>query len=356
MNNHITYRQIIERLHENNLPHAVLELQNHTKVVISEKSGRVLGPFLTDDSESLFWTNGAFADPSGFRAFLDAGGHDFGGERMWIAPEIQYHIRDRFGVDNLYHLPAQVDPGQYVLSQSGPQQWHLQQDITLQTYNIASGEKCLHIERTFNPAPDPLRGLTSYPDLIGGVTFAGYEQTITLSEAQSDAITSQSWVLIEVNPGGEMLIPFTALVEVTDYLEPIDDSLQTIAANHVRLKITGQRRYKTGYKAASMTGRLAYVSRLDDELSCLIVRNFFNNPSTIYNEEPAHRPGFFGDSVHVYNDGGAIGGFGELECAGQTIGGTSGKAASTDQFLTWVYVGTPSKLGVISKILLGVDL
>jgi hypothetical protein len=86
------------------------------------------------------------------------------------------------------------------------------------------------------------------------------------------------------------------------------------------------------------------------------VRNFFNNPSTIYNEEPVERPGFFGDSVHVYNDSGALGGYGELECAGQTIGGVSGKLRMTDEFLMWLYVGTPGKLNAISQILLGVDL
>lgn len=356
MNNHITYQQVIERLRENNLRYAVLPLQNHIQIVISERSGRVLGPFLSEDGESIFWTRRAFADSGEFAAFIDSGGADLGGERLWIAPEIQYHIQDRRNLDGTYRLPAEVDPGHYELSQSGPQQWCLKQAITLQAYNVATGPKHLRIERFFDPAPDPLRALDRYAELVKGVQFAGYEQTVTLAETQADDITSQSWILIQVNPGGVMLIPFTAAVEVTDYYEPVNETLQTIRDRHVQLRITGQRRYKTGYKAASLTGRLGYFNRLDDGRAYLIVRNFFNNPSTIYNEEPADRPGFFGDSVHIYNDSGAIGGFGELECAGQTIGGTSGKQCVTDAFLTWLYVGTPQKLNAISQILLGVAL
>ena len=60
--------------------------------------------------------------------------------------------------------------------------------------------------------------------------------------------------------------------------------------------------------------------------------------------------------MHVYDDSGALGGFGELECAGQTIGGISGKLRMTDTFLTWLYVGTPRQINAISEILLGVSL
>lgn len=355
MNNRISYSQVIERLHEHSMPHAVLALQNNVKIVISEWSGRVLGPFLSEDSESVFWTNSALADAASFTAFRESGGIDLGGERMWIAPEIQYNVQDRNNFDGSYRLPAPVDPGQYALSQCGPRLWCLEQDITLQAYNVASGQKRLHIERMLNPAHDPLRGLSRYDELVDGVIFAGYEQTVTLSEAQTDAIASQSWLLIQVNPGGVALIPFTASPEATDYYEPVG-ALQSIQAHHVRLNITGQQRYKTGYKAACTTGRLGYFNRLAGGRAYLIVRCFFNNPSTIYAEEPAHRPGFLGDSIHVYNDSGALGGFGELECAGQTIGGPAGKPTMTDQFLVWLYVGPDAKIDAISRVLLGIEL
>jgi hypothetical protein len=126
-----------------------------------------------------------------------------------------------------------------------------------------------------------------------------------------------------------VVVPVSPRVELTEYLEPSDSSVER-RHDHVRVHITGDRRYKVGIKAAHLFGRLAYLTRLDDGRACLIVRNYFNDPSTPYIEEPPQTPGRWGDSVHIYNDGGALGGFGELECFGQTIGGDTDRTASSD--------------------------
>jgi hypothetical protein len=249
-----------------------------------------------------------------------------------------------------------VDPGAYVLEQPGPDRWHLALDATLEAYNLASGQKELHLERLIQRAEDPLRHVTGYHALIDGVRFAGYEQVVSLSEFKSDEIMSEAWSLIQLKPGGELLIPASPYVEYTDYYEPIDPSLQTIYPDHVRLKITGDRQYKVAYKAAHVFGRLGYLNRLDDGLAYLIVRNYFNNPSVPYAEEPAHSPGCRGHSIHVYNDNGMFGGFGELECNAQTIGGDTGRSASTDQMVLWLYVGPMAKIADIGLHLLGIDL
>ena len=167
---------------------------------------------------------------------------------------------------------------------------------------------------------------------------------------------SEAWSLIQLNPGGVMVIPASPRVEYTDYYEPVDDSLQTIFPDHVRLRITGDRQYKVGYKAAQVFGRLAYHNHLDDGQAYLIVRNFFNNPSAPYAEEPDHTPGCRGSSIHVYNDDGNAGGFGELECNAQTIGGETGRSSSTDQLVLWLYVGAPDKVKEIGLHLLGIEL
>ncbi len=65
-------------------------------------------------------------------------------------------------------------------------------------------------------------------------------------------------------------------------------------------------------------------------------------------------PGCNGHSVHVYNDGGGFGGFGELEVMGQTIGGETGRSASSDQFLLWMFVGPDPSIKRIARHLLGI--
>jgi hypothetical protein len=356
VNPHITYQQVIARLQENNLPYGELALQNGVRIVISQRSGRIFGPFLTEESESLFWLNPAFGDAGAFKAFLESGFWNIGGERMWISPEIQYNVTRRGDFDASYLTPPELDPGTYRLDQPAAGVWRLSQDMTLKTYNIASGDKRLHLENRICEIEDPLRKLKNYAALTAGVTFAGYEMSVTLSEGQLDDIQSETWILIQHNAGGDLIIPVLPGVEWRDYYEPVDETVHQVTPNYVRLKLTGTRRYKTGYKAAHVLGRLGYANRLDDGRMVLFVRNFFNNPSAPYVDEPDGAPGESGDSIHVYNDSGEMGGFGELEVHGQAIGGATGRSSSTDQFGLWLYVGQPEQISRIAQNLLGVAL
>jgi hypothetical protein len=152
---------------------------------------------------------------------------------------------------------------------------------------------------------------------------------------------------------GMVVVPVSPRVELTEYVEPSDSSVER-RHDHERVHITGDRRFKVGIKAAHLFGRLAYLTRLDDGRACLIVRNYSNNHSTPYIEEPTQTPGRWGNSVHIYNDGGALGGFGELECFGQTIGGDTNRTASSDPMILWLYVGPEEQIEDISLHLLGV--
>ena len=71
-----------------------------------------------------------------------------------------------------------------------------------------------------------------------------------------------------------------------------------------------------------------------------------------YVEEPDRSPGQQGDSIHIYNDNGGLGGFGELECHGQAIGGLTGRSTSVDQMVLWLYVGAADKVTEIAAHLL----
>jgi hypothetical protein len=352
----ITYRQVVARLEESALPYGILTLQQGASIVISQRGGRILGPFLTPDSESILWINDVFTSPDAFKKFLDSNHWNLGGERVWMAPELQYAVPDRNNFWGSYTLSPQVDPGHYILEQVKSGQWRLSQDMNLDVYTSTTSRKELHLERLISIAEDPLRKLSNYVDLVDGITFFGYEQRMTLSETRHDDLLSQTWSLVQLNPGGMLLISALPTVEYTCYYEPVDDNIHSIHNNYVRLKITGDRRYKLGYKAVHILGRLAYFNHLNNDRAYLIVRNFFNNPSAPYPDEPYHLPGHQGDSVHIYNDDGGLGGFGELECQGQAIGGETGKSVITDQMVLWFYIGAPDKVKELVKHLIGVEL
>ena len=354
MNNNITRRQILARLEENDLAYSVLNLQDGLSVVVSEYGGRIFGPFLNETGPSLTWMNQAFQDTVAFERFLAAGDWNLGGERVWIAPEIQYNIRDRQDFWGSYTLPRQVDPGNYRLG-ACRDQCEMSMSLELECFNISSGTKALELARTIRAVDNPLRFTDQFRELMRNVKYCGFEHTLQLAEASTDDKLSESWVLLQLNPGGQLYIPISPLARVTEYYDPTDDKVCNRFDHFLRLEITGDRKYKIGVDAAGVNGRMAYINRLDKDTGYALVRNFFNNPSSVYAEEPHTRPGLKGNSVHVYNDSGRLGGFGEMECNGQTIGGTTGRSVSVDQMALWVFVGPLERIHEIVLYLTGID-
>ncbi len=355
MDNKIDFRTMIARLEENKLSYGILPLQNGMKAIISQRGGRIFGPFI-DEGPSLFWVNKGFAEPEAFKEFLHSGHWNLGGDRIWIAPEVQYNASDRKDFFGTFHLPEEMDPGHYTLEQTDKGQWRLHQNFMMEAHSLANGKKDLTIDRIIQPVEDPLRNLKNYHDLIRDVQYAGYEQNITLTESRLDDIVSETWSLIQLNPGGRLVISSTPCVEVHDYYRPIDDTLMTLYPHYVNLKITGDRQYKVGFKSPHLFGRIGYFNTWEGNQSYLVVRNFFNNPSGAYTEEIDRIPGVHGFSIHVYNDDGGLGGFGELECNEQAIGSYSGRSESNDQLVLWIYIGETSQVKTIGLNLLGVEI
>ena len=351
----VTRTQIIARLEEHHIPCAELSLQNGVTLLISQLGGRAYGPFLSPTSESLYWVPPVFSDARAFADYL-AGGWNYGGERFWVAPEIQYIIRDRNDYFGSMFIPPSMDPGAWKLEKAGDYCWRLIQDLTLEAYNLASGRKSLRLEVTFSPAQNPLRHLGSEAELMEGVTYAGYEQAMLLREDTRDDILSAAWNLVMLKPGGEIFIPCTPRAEATRYKGDLDPRVLRIYPHYTRLQITGRQMYKVGFKAAHTFGRMAYLSNKEETDGYLLIRSFSAHPSSEYPEEPPHMPGRRGDVIHVYNDDGNFGDMGEMECNGQTIGGPTGRSESLDTLALYLFVGPKDRLQAILLELLGVEL
>ena len=111
---------------------------------------------------------------------MDAGDWNIGGERLWIALEIQYSVRNRSDFWRTIFWPNRSIRGITYLS-SRRRAAAPSQDMTLEAFNVASGQKELQLEPLIRRAENPLRYLSSYDDVIDGMTFAGYEQVVTLT-------------------------------------------------------------------------------------------------------------------------------------------------------------------------------
>ena len=355
MTNHpITYSTIVARLEENAIGHRTLTLDDGSLLLVSQRGARIYGPFRGADAESENWVPTVFAEPDAFARFIDSGHWNIGGERLWIGPEIQYMIPDRTDYWGTYVMQPAMDPGVHEFDGSGGT-CTLTLHAELDTFTLASGQVDLDLEISVHLAAHPLRFVSTYADELRHIAYAGYTQRVCMAQGPGSDAVSESWNLVQVRSGGQVIVPATPRVEVTDYYEPVGDLLTQIPGA-VITSITGAQRYKLGFKAPHVNGRAGYVRMDADGQGALLIRNVGNDPSSVYTEEPDAVPGTSGDSIHIYNDDGGLGGFGEVESRGRTIAGDTGRRSSEDEFTSWWFFGTVSELRLIGEHMLGVDI
>ena len=348
----ISLKDMKERCAENGLRYAVMQAGPNECILVLERGGRVFGPFF-GDGDGILWASSAWRYPDEFRRLLANGEWNMGGDRVWIAPEVQFHIQDRTNPENSMKIPTAVDPGTYRM-ESSPDVCVLAQCMALRAYNLADGMAELHLRKSIRPAANPLRALSGCAELMGGVDYCGYSQELMLRSLKDNAISAEAWNITQIEPPGEILIPATKRAEYADYYEPVDAQHMQRSDQAIRLKASGQRRYKVGFKATHVKGDLVYFGEAGGT-AYLYIKRFFNNPSACYSEEPASWPGVSGFSTHVYNDDGKIGGFAELECNLQPVSGTGSRKTSTDLVCNWFFMGPLQRLNKIQSALTGMD-
>lgn len=344
----MTKELLYERMRENGIPCKQIKTGENTCVIVIERGGRIIGFFQDGMSENLFWTSPLLNDKNAAAILLSGNEWNIGGDRLWFGPEIRYSVADRNRFWETLHTPESIDPGNYRMAEKDGR-CILSQEMDIEEKNGNKERASLKIERYILACPNPLRELEQYEWIMHGVSFSGYQQILDL---EGEGASIEGWNLLQVNPGGNVYIPMYQPCRGVDYYEPAC-KYEMLLENAVMLKATGNNRYKVGYKSASTVGRIAYACRWNDQ-DCLIVRNFPNDPSGFYGEEPPHLFGEKGFSIHVYNDNGNPPSFTELECSIPSILGGRRKRSS-DVISTWVFTGKRQQLRMIGKILLGTN-
>jgi hypothetical protein len=209
------------------------------------------------------------------------------------------------------------------------------------------------MERAIRKAKNPLLPLSGLNTLMEHSTYFGFSQTITIQDTSEDrSLYLEPWILTQVNPVGSLIVPLTEKTEYVNYYEPIDKNLIETKNNRMIITVTGDVRYKLGFKSTVLTGRSAYLGTLDKELGYLFIRNYFNNPSNVYCAAPNANPEQYGCSLFLYNDPGSQGGFSEFENCGTTISGDTGLSRSVDEVYYYFFIGTEKNLLAIADVLL----
>jgi hypothetical protein len=320
-------------------------------IVVTEHGGHVFGPFSEEYPKGLFWIPESVYEPEKYKKLIDERIWNIGGDRVWIAPEIQFNITDRWHFRETLNTPKTIDPGDFSMSRSG-EAVVLKQSLDLNSYNTVTGTVHVDFERRIQKAENPLRKLPDYSDLMRGVSYCGFEQVLDLKAESAQDIYAESWDLLQIRPRGILYIPMYRTLRGTDHYEPVGEH-EYPAGRGICLKITGESRYKIAYKSAVLTGRFGYLADEKNGKSYLIIINYPNNPSAMYSEEPPLIEGDTGYSIHVYNDDGKSGGFAEMECNMQTIGRPTGLNHSLERVTKWIFTGKRDDLAQIAEALLG---
>lgn len=310
--------------------------------LVSEYGGRLYGPVFSD-GKSACWIPECMREDGPFLDCIASGAWNIGGERLWLAPELKFNVRDKKRFDESYDLPREIDPGEYILARSANGA-DLSADMRFEARETGE-RKSIRIRREYRPCPNPLRERDA---LMDGVLYAGYSHEITLEDDDKDAAV-EPWTLTQLAAPGRMIVELRPGWIYADYYAPVGENLES-AERAARLNVTGRHVYKVGFRAEDCTGRLGYTYFQDGE--CILsVREFYSQASNAYTKEPADRPGVRGFSAHVYADDGRNGSFTELETSGRST--AHGRCA--DMQYMWTFKGEPGKVAGIAEVLLGVS-
>lgn len=327
-----------------------LAFPDGTRLLVLPHGGRLLGVFATGSEENFYWTNPALDSVASAKAFFSgAAWHNSGGDRTWLAPEVDVFL-PKFPDLTAYDQPRSLDPGKYrVVKKSGT--LFLENKLTLRL--ARSGRKVdLKIVKSFGPSPDPLRYERDMD--LKGVSYAGYAQFTSLAFLGSRVPSAAQlglWNLIQMPHGGDLLLPTFSRTEplhIFSTVGRIPKSAVRVGEHLIRYRMDQRGEHKLSFRAAAMAGRAAYIHGKNDDWS-LVVRNFGVNPSGEYVDVPWTDPDWRGFAVQACNVCSGLGSFSELEYHIPGIGAGTGLSACQDHAQVWAYRGPRERILAIAR-------
>ncbi len=324
-----------------------------TSVLLMPYGGRVLGLFSPKSDENFYWTNEALKSAESAKEFYKSEQwHNSGGDRTWLAPEVDVFFPDFPKLDK-YFQPRQLDPGSYeVIKSEAAVELVNRLKITL---SRCKQEVELEIKKRVGPAANPFRyekGLSS--DFLSNLEYAGYTQYTSLKLLGKDSINKGPvglWNLVQMPHGGEMIIPTYTETEPRTVMGKIPEGDLIVSDNLIRYKMAAKGEYKISIRALGTTGRIGYLYKADDKWS-LIIRNFSVNPSGEYIDVPWDEADYKGFSTQACCVDAWYGSFSELEYHIPAIGSGTGRTYCCDEAQVWAFRGSYDSIKKAARILL----
>jgi hypothetical protein len=347
----VPMKSLVKVLRSAGKPTATYRTPDGSRVLLLPFGGRVLGLFGPKSGRNFYWTNPALHQVKTAQAFFkQTAWHNSGGDRSWLAPEVDLFLPDYPKLDR-YKPQAALDPGAYRLK-------NVRGDLALESrlnVRLSRLERSvvLDITKRFGPALNPLRyehGL-DFPD----VEFAGYTQhtSLTWVSSRPPSAAVGLWNLIQMPHGGDLLIPTYSRNDpqrVFSTVGQIESKDLQVTDHMIRYRMRQKGEHKLSLRAAPTCGRAGYLVREGMEWS-LVVRNFTINPSGEYVDVLWKDPSWLGFAVQACNVNSGLGQFAELEYHIPAIGSGTGQVSCQDSAQVWAFRGGRKSILAIARLL-----
>lgn len=333
----------------------LLSNADNQAVVVLPYGGRVLGLYPSRSGRNFLWQNPALSSAeSAAELYASARWHNSGGDRTWLAPELDFFFPALPDV-TVYVQPKLLDAGHFQ-AEANDTEITLRTEFSLRSHRI-DAELLLRLSKTVRLLSNPLL-LHQERERIRSIEFAGYSLATCLE--LRDPPHPQAWVsiwnLLQMPGGGELFAPTYHRSEPTIFFGDIPAGHLRTDDRLIRFRMEAPGEQKISIAALATTGRLGYVYN-DEGQTSLIVREFAVNPSGAYRDVWFTHPDRAGFAVQACNiNTNSLGCFAEMEYHAPAIGGDSGLTRSDDVSYVWAYRGERGKVAHAAKLLLGIDI
>ncbi len=345
---------LVETLGQVGKPAHVYRSPDGTAVLLLPYGGRVLGLFAPQSGENFYWTHPALQTAATAREFYASSDwHNSGGERTWLAPELDFFFPDYPNRDR-YWQPRQLDPGDYRLisDQRGRRLVNRLECVLSRTKTTVE----LEITKSISPALNPLRH--EFQLKLSGLAYAGYSQetTLTVLACRGDPqVQVGLWNLIQMPHGGELLVASCGRAFPAIVFGTVDGQDFAIGDHLACYRMRARGEQKISFRAVTVTGRIGYRYQTPDGSWSLVIRNVSINPSGQYVDVPWDAPDAFGYAVQACNIHSPLGEFSELEYHAPAISPGAGPDFCADVSQVWAFRGSREEINTVVRALLAPD-
>jgi hypothetical protein len=333
-------------------PPAILDVPEGGRLLVLPAYGRVLGLYTGDSDANFFWTNPALETAASAAAYFRCDGwRNPGGDRTWLAPEIELFIGDLARPGENYTVPAALDPGHW-RCEEGVHGLRLRNESAVELKRSGRTVRFTMVKE-YRSAANPLH------ELKLELAYAGYEQT-TILELEVDKaglppVRLGIWNLLQLPTPGRMLVSTSrraAPRTVFGTVAPGDLALADQALVWRMPEAGGN--VKISIKADELTSRAGYLCRARGSADDweLVVRTFAVTPSGDYVDALWDDPADTGYAFQAcaVTDGAER--FNELEYHAPAAASTEGRNRTGDRSQLWAFRGGSEAIAEAARVLL----